>query len=409
MTRTHLVSNRWRVIAPAVAAGAALAHRLPGAAQEGQQRPLVPDSLSPFGPMLGMMPASIAGEGDNPQIATFADIAMQLAAGGIERPASVEDEDGLTPWIHAVYPLLIADPFGRTARVLTRDFLGYDATDIDQTLQAGVPPAMITLLRGRFDESAVAAAWQANGYRMTEAGGIPVASLFEDAEFDVQTEIGKIALSKWNNAAILPDGTLAYAATLPLLESVIETATGANGPTASLGAREEIATLLSSLEEPVVSAILFDGLTVSATAQMPVELAVENPELLEELEAQLAEPAPMPPVALGLVGVTAGGPTLIYDDGEEPVIEMPPATIVYRLLMAEPGSAETAAGVVEARLASMQSMRTTQPWSELFGSWDAHAVAGGDVLALDLTPAPDRPVSGWQQMLYARDLLFLAW
>lgn len=409
MTRTHPISNRWRVVAPAVAAGAALTRCIPAGAQDGAQRPLVTDLMNHFGPMLSLVPASIADEANDAQILMYADIAAQLAAGGIDRIASVDDREGFTRWIHATYPVVIAEPFRSYAKVLTREMLGFDVTDLDQTLQAGLPPNIITLLRGRFDEDAVAAAWEQNGYNMLEIDGLRVASLFEDAQFDFENEISRIALAKMNNAAFLPDGTLAYAPTLQLLESIIETATGALGPTASVGTRRDVAALLASLDEPVVSAMLFAGTAISVAAQTPVELTADNPELLEEIESQLGDPEPMPPVALGMVGVTAGGPTVIYDEGDESLVEMPPATIVYRLLMAEAGTADAAATVVEARLASMQSVRTREPWSELFGSWDARPVSGGDVLALDLTPANGRPVSIWPQMLIMRDLLFLAW
>ena len=73
------------------------------------------------------------------------------------------------------------------------------------------------------------------------------------------------------------------------------------------------------------------------------------------------------------------------------------------------GAAETAAEVAEARLERMSSAYAQIPYAELFGTWEASAEADGSILAIDLTPAGGRPVSIWPQMLYARDLLFLAW
>jgi len=414
MISKNLVSSRWRVVAPAVAAGAALGRRIGVAAQDGEQRPLEPAGTpvartegapgsDPLLSLLSLVPVSVTDAVDDSQLISFADIAAQLVAGGITPPSSVEDEEGMRPWIHASYPLMIAEPLRRMAVRFTRDLIGFDVTDLDQTLEAGLPPGMITLLRGRFDQAAVRAAWELNGYRMLEVDGLPVASLFEDAELDLENEIGRMALSRMNNAAFLPDGTLVYAATLSLLESVIGTV-GSVG--SALGQRKDVTTLLASLESPLASAMLVGGASFSYAAHEPL-----NPQLDEEQISEITEQmeTPVPPIALGLVGVTPGGPTVIYEEGEEPVITMPPATIAYRLLMAETDTAETAAEVVEARLGSMRSMRTNQPWSELFGSWDARAVADGDVLALDLTPAAGHPVSIWPQMLFARDLLFLAW
>jgi len=399
MNANRLVSMRSRVVAPAALAGLALGRCQTGAALDLPQY-LQRDHL---GEMLALVPASAAGPDDNPMIATFADIAAQLAAGDIDRPSSVEDDDGMTPWIHASYSLAIADPIRTRALTITRDLLGYDVTDVDQTLEAGMPPEMVTLFRGRFDEAAVAVAWEINGYKMLEVDGTPVASLFEDAEIDMESQISQIALARMNNAAFLPDGTLAYTASLALMEQVIATA---KGDADSLGEREDVAALLASLDEPLVSAIFFSGDAISAAEQISPRLTSEQ---ADEIATQIADPEPMPPVALGLVGVTAGGPTLIYEEGEEPLIELPPATIVYRLLMAEPGTAETAAEVVDARLNRMSSAVNGQPYAELFGTWEATAAADGSTLAIDLTPAEGRPISFWPQVLFARDLLFLAW
>jgi hypothetical protein len=400
MTGNSSISMRWRAVAPLAAVGLAFNRRLSLTAQE------LPQYLrnDQFSSMLSLVPASVAGPSGSLEIATFADIAAQLAAGGIEPPDSIEDDERLTQWMHATFGLAIADPIRSNALTLTRDLLGYDVTDLDQTLYAGLPPDVVTLFRGRFHEESVALAWELNGYRMLEVDEIPVASLAEDADFDLTGEIQRFALSRMNNAAFLPDGTLAYTATLPMMEQVIATA---NGNAESLRDREDVAAVLATLDEPVVSAVLFSGEAI-ALDEMLYPALVENEAAMTALETTLAETGEMPPIALGLVGVTAGGPTIIYDEGEEPLIELPPATIVYRLLMAEPGTADTAAKVADARLSTMDSLVTQQPYAEIFGEWDARSIAGDSILAIDLTTA-DRPISIWPQMLFARDLLFLAW
>jgi hypothetical protein len=158
----------------------------------------------------------------------------------------------------------------------------------------------------------------------------------------------------------------------------------------------------------LVSAILFTGESIALEAQIPENAAVDD-ERVNEIATQTVDPAPMPPIALGLAGVTAGGPTIIYEEDEEPVIELPPATIVYRLLMAEQDTAETAAEVADARLSTMNSMFVERPYADLFGTWEATAEADGSILAIDLTPPEGRPISLWSQMFFTRDLLFLAW
>jgi hypothetical protein len=54
-------------------------------------------------------------------------------------------------------------------------------------------------------------------------------------------------------------------------------------------------------------------------------------------------------------------------------------------------------------------VRTGQPYSGFFASWDVTAAENGDVLALDLKPAEGTTIGYWHQMLASRDVLFLAW
>lgn len=397
MDRMKFVSARWRVVGPLALAGAAIAQR--GTALAGPttpQRDSREGEVDPLTSLLSLVPVSAAGSEDNAQIATYANMAAQLAAGEIEPPDSIDDEEAMRPWIHASYPILIAEPLRSMAMKIDRSLVGYDVTDLDQTLEAGEPPEMITLLRGRFDQEKVAAAWEANGYKMLEVEGMTVASLFEDADIDPEIEISRLALARMNNAVFLPDGTLAYAATLPLLESVIATA---NGQGESLANRIDIAATLASLDQSLASAILVPGASLSIAAQTPVNA----PDLEIELFDQ------MPPIAFGIIGITPGGPTLIYEEGTEPVITMPPATLIYRLLMTQPGTADDAATVADDRLGTMNSAANAQPYTELFGSWEATAVSDDTILAIDLTAAEGRPVSFWPQLLFSRDLLFLAW
>jgi hypothetical protein len=402
MARSPLVSSRLRLTAPLALAASALIPRAASAAD-----PTTPQktdrndkpAADPLAELLALIPVAVADAVEDGLIVTYGNIAAQLAAGDIEPPTSLDDEEGFDAWIHASYSILLASPWREYALVLDRELLGYDVTNIDQTIEAGQPPEMVSLLRGRFDPDAVAAAWAANGYTMSEIDGIPVATLFEDAAIDPKIEISRIALARMNNAAFLPDGTLAYAATLPLMEQAIATA---NGKAESLAARVDVAATLPALDRPLASAMLVSGDSLSIAAQTPVNLP-------DGVEVEIEPDDPMPPIAFGIIGITPGGPTLIYDEGEEPVIELPPATLVYRLLMTEPGTAGEAAEVVDARLGTMTSSRTQQPLTELFASWEATAVSDGDVLALDLLPAEGRPVTFWPQPYFSRDLLFLAW
>lgn len=398
MKMANGISARWRVLGPLALAGGAIAPRGVAASDPATPQRETRNEIAgnPLSSLLALTPLSATGSTDNAQLASFADVAAQLAAGGIERPASKDDER-MTAWLHASSPLILPDPFRSKTLRIDRAMLGLDVTDIDQSLEVGSPPAMISLLRGRFDREAVAAAWVANGYTMLEIDGVAVASLFEDATIDRENEISRLALARMNNAAFLPDGTLVYAATLPLMEAVIATADGAGE---ALMDRVDIAATLASLERPLASAMLVPGSALTVAAHTPIDLAA--PEAVDL-------PNEMPPISFAIIGVTPGGPTVIYDEGEEPLITMPPATLVYHLLMTQPGSAEEAARVVDERLRTMTSSATEQPYADMFDSWEATALDNGNVLAIDLLPAEGRPTSFWPQLLFSRDLLFLAW
>ena len=407
MTRAMNLSTRLRIVAPAAGISSALFRWISAGAQdEGRS---AADAATPtpvqdaLPSLLALAPASILNSADLPLWLVFGDIAAQLAAGGIEPPKSIDDADGMTLWINASYPIAIADPFRSYALRLSRDLMGFDVTDIDQSLEAGSPPGVRTLLRGRFDREAVAAAWDAHGYRISEINGVTVATLFETAEIDLSNEISRIALSRMNNAAFLPDGSLAYAPTLELMRELIAVA---NGEAPSIGQDDGIVTLLQSSAPTLASAVFFAGEELSVESQLPVDFNLDDAASAELMDL-LERTDPMPPIAMGFVGITAGGPT--KPDGGAPPVELPEATIVYRLLMSEPGSADDAVDVVLERLESMNSLKTNEPFIDIYELREASSIFDGAILGVDLRPAEGRSIAIWSNGLFARDLLFLAW
>ena len=126
-------------------------------------------------------------------------------------------------------------------------------------MEVGVPPLVITLLRGRFDEEKLRAAWANQGGQVIDVNGVDVASMREDFEFDIQTDIGRFGFSRFNNAAILPDGTVAFSPSLDGMRAVIAAAQG-TGP--SLGDRVDVAALVGAIEKPLASAYLMSGVAL---------------------------------------------------------------------------------------------------------------------------------------------------
>ena len=396
-----LISRR-RFVGAAAALG--VAGRLPAGmlAQEATPTPVG----DPFAELLGIAPA--AGVGPDAEIlAYYSDLVAQTEAMRLERPNGV-DADGFRAWGRAIYAIGIADPFVAQALNLTRDVLGYDLTDIDQGMTIGEPPDLTILLRGRFERAALERAWQANGYQTVTVDGQEIASRGDEAPIDLDSDFGRATLGKLDNAALLDDGTLVYARSIAGIQRVLASASGA---APSLGERVDVAALLATVDQPLANAVLVAGTALAGPVDLGIGLDPSTPvaEIATRVAAGAQERAQMPPVALALLATTPGGPLPRSPQATAtptPDPSIPDAQVLIRLLMLAPGTAEQAAAVVEERLATLSSLRTGEPYADLYRSWATEVLADGQVLGIELTPPFARTIFDG---LFARDLLFIAW
>lgn len=396
------VSTRLRITAPlAIALSAIVAPDIARGQDESRNKS---DATSTLASMLSLAPV-LGAPAEIGQTVLFADIAAQLAAAGLTPPDSIEDNEALGAWIQAISPLGLASPFGTRALQLNRSLLGFDATDVDQTIELGEPPEMVTLLRGRFDHDAIAAGWKSQGYAMLDLDGIAVASLAEDASIDLDKEINQLALARMNNAALLPDGTLVYTTTLPLMQSVIDVA---NGVASSLAERPDIAALLAAAPDELASAMLFSGGLLAVQEQLPPQI-LDDPSAIGSFHEEIDATGTISPIVQVLAGITPGGPATYTGGSGTPLAELPPAQVVFRALLAGSGAAASAVGIVDKRLESLDSATTGAGYGELFASWDVRSEQDAPVLDVDLTLAEDVTAGIWLQLIFRRDLLFLAW
>jgi hypothetical protein len=400
MTLKRGWSTRLRLVAPLAAAAALSVRQIPTLAQDAT--PAV-SAGSQLGSMLGVLPVPSATASAALQLGTFADLAAEEAAVGVAPPASV-GESAPDDWLAAIAALAIADPFGTNFFRLGRSLLGFDLTDVTQTLQAGDPPEMVTLVRGRFDRAAIAAAWTANGYTMLTVDGFPVASLSADDSFDVTNPLQRIVLNRMNNAALLPDGTLAYTASLDGMKAVIATAAGA---APSLARRADVAGLLNGIDLTLASAMLISGAALTLALLFPPNTAAAVEKVEHAFATEVAVAGRMPPIALGLFGMTPGGPLNVLPNATP--VAAPAGTVVMRLLLAEAGAAEEAKRVIEGRMQSYVSFVSLEPLTDFFSSWTVRALPSGDVVQIELKPSGSRPINIWKQMVLYRDLGFIAW
>ncbi|MEA2532084.1 MAG: hypothetical protein QOG89_3728 [Thermomicrobiales bacterium] len=357
--------------------------------------------------LLQLAPDVLTGADQAPvQIAAYADIAAQTAVSGLPVPSSIDDPN-FAAWAYALIPLLVPDPLFSYAMVADwHSLLGFDLWEIEQSLQVGEPPEFFTLMRGRFDETDVRAAWTSQGYRMLDVNGIEVASLHEDASFDISSDLGRFAFARFNNAAILPDGTLVYSPTLDGMRTLIAIA---RGTTPSLGDRVDVAAMVGAIEKPLASATLLLGTAFNGVAMLGPDFVSGTPEV-PDLATRVAEFAEMPPILMALLGVTPGGPlSQPSSETATPQPDIPPAQFEIALLLPSHDAAVTAARVATERLATQRSLATSQPLTDYFASWDARVLPNRPVAVLELNFAPGIQPRLWVEVIFRRDMPFLAW
>src|ERR671912_24393 len=99
--------------------------------------------------MLGRLPDRPLGL--DGAMVTYADVAGQTAALGVDAPRGAGDKEGRQRWITAVMPLTLSQATGHHwARPEWRESYGFDLFQIAQVVEYGAPPFGLTVLRGTF-------------------------------------------------------------------------------------------------------------------------------------------------------------------------------------------------------------------------------------------------------------------
>jgi hypothetical protein len=400
MGHVRTYSTRMRLATPLAVAGLTLCRPQP---MQARQATPVAGRAAVLDGLLAAAPVTASGGEGGALVATFADLAGQIQAVGAARPNSIED-DARDLWFDAISPLALPEPFRSSPLLFGRNLVGFDLTDVDAALEAGTPPETVVALRGRFDPAGLQATWSAGGYQTLDVDGVAVASLSEEPEIDFGSELGMLSFGRLNNAALLPDGSLVYTPSLEMMKQVIATS---HGDAMSLAQRVDIRALLDAQVDDLVTGLLFPGV---ALAGIDPAMLILDPDAMPAMETQVAGLGEMPPIALGLLGITAGGPLPLPILGNAtPDPSIPTARVIYSLLMMLPGTAGQAGEVAKARLQAMDSIYDRKPYRELFASWEATVLADGRVLRLEITLPPGTQAGVWSRQFFARDTLFLSW
>jgi hypothetical protein len=368
---------------------------------------------SPLAAMLGRLPDRPLGL--DGAMVTYADVAGQTAALGVDAPRGTGGKEGGQRWIAAVLPLTLPQATSQYwAQPEWRETFGFDLYQIEQAVEYGAPPFGLTVLRGTFDPAELRAAWARGGYQPIDLGAGEAYAVREDFEIDFSDPGSRMALGYLNVVAIADDGTLIFSSTR---EGVRQALAATAGTQPSFAGRADVAPLLRAAPPDLVSALLVDSELLRAVPDPAgAFLGDESPQDFATRVAQeQVEARRLPPIAAALLGRTAG--LLPGDPGmgtPEPMATSS-ARLVVALSTISTDAAETAATVIAERLAMgrtpslMSGDLADRPWVEIFPQQTVRAVSGESAVLIELGPAPGVPPFIVQTMLFQRIPGFLAW
>ena len=394
---------------------------------------LLTGGLAPFGTRAGSVASPVPTENEADTFAamlerlpdrplgldgamvTYADVAGQTGALGVEAPGAAGDETGGQRWLAAVLPLTLPQATSQHwARPEWREAFGFDLYQVEQAVEYGAPLFGLTVLRGTFDPAELRAAWARGGYQPVDLGAGEAYAVREDFAIDFSDPGSRMALGYLNVVAIAGDGTLILGSTR---DGVREALAATAGTEPSFADRVDIAPLLRAAPADLVSALLVDGELLRAVADPAAALlGDESPKgFATRVAEEQVEARRLPPVAAALLGLTAG---LLPDDRSmttPEAIPTPSARHLVALSTISAGAAETAASVIVERLATgrtsplMSGEMADRPWAELFPERVVRAVPEEPVVLIELMPAPGVRPFLLQEMLFQRMPGFLAW
>jgi hypothetical protein len=344
--------------------------------------------------LLALVPAEALGGPDpTSELFTWLDLEVQLHAHGVSR-----ESEGI---VDAVSMLVSTDelmPYAMSEE--TMGALGFSALDVHQILVAGVPPDRVTIYAGGVDFAALTATWEATGYERKTGDHGDYWTLGEEGEPDFGRP-SPLNIGALNNVALLADDIAVFTRSYAALERVLALQGESAADDADLNA------LIDTLPSDAVNVMALPGATFRADTMVPEnpgqDAAVTVGELLAESDDAVG---PMPPLLLGMVGVTSGAAPAA--DGTPAPDDLQPRAFMTFLTGSEE-EAQAAADVAFWRLANMQSPTTGAVYSDRFVPTNTPEDAvegpvmtvefGGDVAS----------TAAWSQMVMMRDTWPFAW
>lgn len=329
------------------------------------------------------------------ELLTFGDFRFRQESVGVDIAAISDPVERVSEFYRSVQPVPAADlmmAVGRADNSVA--LLGWTQEQVEQSAYVMSSEGVLTVLRGAFDEATLRQNWVDQGYQANTVEGVSVASLAEDGAMDISTDLGRFTLGKAANVALLDSGLLLYAPTLAGLTAMIQ---AHNGSENSLGTDALVRTVVDALPDRVSGASLFPpGAFVT-----PVEISTgENgPEF-----GDMPEAGPIP--LMGLVGFVSG-PAVPDSDMTATTESAVPSgsTFVASRHFLSGEEAEWAARRSFVTLETGASLRTGQPWSEVFPSWQISVDRDSDTVLTEIELYGNEAI--WVQLFLSRDASFL--
>ena len=360
--------------------------------------------------LLELVPADALGGPDpNSWLFTWLDLQTHLTALG-----SQDLYADTTNTAAILAPLVADDPlFPEALNEEARDIFGFSVFDVHQVLVAGVAPNQLTIYAGGLPVADLPSAWEAAGYEKKTGESGDYWTIGEDGELSLDSPAGRIGTGRLNNAAILNDGIVVFAATAFQLQQVQALAGGGGESAAGL---PDLEALISTVPLDAVNIIPVQGAGLEAQSITPENPGAELNQTTIDLLAESDEAVgPMPEIEMALFGITAGivAPLAAREDGTptatpEVLQSIADARFFVHLLAGSAADAVAAAEVVAWRIEHMVSPVGGEPYSDLLTpEFSAQDAGEGEVAALTFNSPATLAV--WEQLLMMQDLWPFVW
>lgn len=320
----------------------------------------------------------------------YCDMAMQLAAFGIDRQRLDDLSD---------FPIVyVFGSLSSPSEIWVQMFEyeegalpGFPPYQAERVAVAGPPEAPVEMWSGGFSTAPLPELLESLGYAEQE----PV----EDRQvWWVEPDARRSKLSwRYDAVAVVDDETVIFA---PDVETIAASLQRWSGQAPSLADDAGVREVMATVPENTASFVLASG-DALALDRMLGNMTAAN---VERVESELAATGHMPAIHLVAFGGTAGIVNMenVADWPEWTDHQPPQSLVVTRMLADDPEAAAEAVDVVTARIETLASLQSARPYREIFPIAEGFEdpVPGDRVAALDF-----EALASWATWWRSRDLL----